>query len=91
MHWNHRVVRTVNDETLEVTLQIAEVYYTDKNKPYAYSDPFLMGDTLVELTEILDLLKDATSQPVLAYPGDFDLTVGVYQDDDEDDTPVAAV
>lgn len=92
MHWNHRVVRTVDDETLEVTLRIAEVYYnSDTDKPFSYSEPFLVGETLEELTETVDRMKAALAQPVLAYPADFDLSDKAPWDEDEDDTPVAPV
>ena len=84
MHWNHRVVRTVDDETLEIMLQIAEVYYnSDTGKPYTYCEPFLTGETLEELTETLNRMQAARLQPVLAYPGDFDLTA---RDEDEVET-----
>lgn len=82
-HWNHRVICTVDDETLELMLQIAEVYYNDKGEPYAYSEPFITGETLGELTETLNRMQAARLQPILVYPGDFSLT--------DDDTPVAPV
>ena len=101
MHWNHRVIRLVDAETLEITLMIAEVYYNDKGKPYAYGEPFLTGETLDDLTETLNRLQAARLQPVLAYPGDFDFTDDVADTDfveikvpsiaDDDDTPVAPV
>jgi len=84
MYWNHRVIRTVDSETLEITLQIAEVYYnSDTGKPYAYGEPFLGGETLEELTETLNRMQAARLQPVLAYPDDFDLT---DRDEDEVET-----
>lgn len=86
MNWNHRVVRTVDEETLELTLTLSEVFYV-KGKPYSHGEPFLVGETLGELAEIVDRLRAALEQPVLAYPADFDFS----EDPDDDDTPVAPV
>jgi hypothetical protein len=88
-YWNHRVIRTVDDETLELTLQITEVFYNDKGVPYSYGEPFLTGEDLSSLATTVDRLKAALEQPVLAYPGDFDFDAVPDFSDEDDDTPVA--
>lgn len=92
MYWNHRVIRTVDDETLELTLSLVEVFYNKQGKPYAHGEPFLTGEDIGSLTTTVDRLKAALEQPVLAYPADFDFSEDDWADSDEDDdTPVAPV
>lgn len=42
-----------------------EVYYDDKGKPYAYSEPYMCGDDLDELRLLLLRLEKALGEPVL--------------------------
>jgi hypothetical protein len=42
-----------------------EVYYDDQDRPDAYSDPFMGGDTIDEVQELLVRLSKALTQPVL--------------------------
>lgn len=88
MYWNHRVVKIV--EPAETVLMIAEVYYnSDTNRPFAYADASVIGDTLDEIHETVQRFEKASKQPILSYPEDFDLS---EQDDDEDDeVPTAPV
>lgn len=91
MYWNHRVIRTVDDETLELTLSLVEVFYNKQGKPYAHGEPFLTGEDIGSLTTTVDRLKAALEQPVLNYPGDFDMSSIDWNEDESDDTPVAPV
>lgn len=64
MHWNHRVVRVGMGEG--ACLVFAEVYYNDDTKkPYAWSDPAMVGDSLDELKELVGRLNEALNHPVL--------------------------
>jgi hypothetical protein len=42
-----------------------EVYYDDQDRPDAYSNPFMGGDTIDEMQGLLARLQKALSQPVL--------------------------
>jgi hypothetical protein len=41
-----------------------EVYYTD-DKPHSYSEPFMCGDSVDELKELLQRLEKALGEPAL--------------------------
>jgi hypothetical protein len=42
-----------------------EVYYDDQDRPDAYSNPFMGGDTIDEVQELLMRLHTALQKPVL--------------------------
>jgi len=46
-------------------LLFKEVFYDDEGKPEAYSDPFMCGDSVDELKELLKRLEKALGEPVL--------------------------
>ena len=60
--WNHRIVRTTEDG--EVIYQFAEAHYLD-GKLIAYSNPFMMSETLEGLQELHDQLGRALTHPVI--------------------------
>lgn len=66
MYWNHRIVRKKDgDETI---LMFAEVYYQNgKTKPYAYSDPFMFGDSVEDMVALAKHLLAAAMKPVLEH------------------------
>jgi hypothetical protein len=84
MKWNHRVVFIkAGDETIsEDMLTLAEVYYSDEGKPHSYSEPFVISETLDGIKELVTRFEEATKQPVLAYPEDFDLSEVEVEDED---------
>jgi hypothetical protein len=59
MPWNHRVVRMEDG-----SLQICEVYYDPSPRGYDPT-PFLKGETIDELTTVLEQMKRSLAKPVL--------------------------
>lgn len=64
MHWNHRVIR-FNTKDEGEKLMIAEVYYDEKNKPMSYGEPFMLGDNMGELKELVARLDKCLTQPII--------------------------
>jgi hypothetical protein len=58
-HWNHRVVYE------NEVFGICEVIYDKKNKPYAWSEPIVVSDTIEGLLQELTLMAGACIKPVL--------------------------
>jgi hypothetical protein len=68
MHWNHRVIDFTADYTANAgdpLFGFAEVYYNDDGTPSSYCSPFMDCDSLEELTQLVDRLAKALTQPVL--------------------------
>jgi hypothetical protein len=66
MHWNHRVINCPSENGGdEDFFTFKEVYYDEEDRPESYSDPFMCGDTIEELHELVDRLKTALDRPVL--------------------------
>lgn len=63
--WNHRVVFEANDDPDFATYRFVEVHYGKKNKPTSYGEPFMVGNTLEEMQELVDRLQKALAQPIL--------------------------
>jgi hypothetical protein len=61
-YWNHRILKEKDGE--EDLYRVVEVYYK-RNKPYAYSKPFVCGNSLEELKQVLKWMKEAIKEPVL--------------------------
>jgi len=55
---------------------LREVYYDEADRPAAHGEPFLSGETLEELSQVVGRLTDALQQPVLK-PEDFTGELGV--------------
>jgi hypothetical protein len=73
-HWNYRVVRvkyprpkSLGDDELEEGFGIREVYYNDDETIYAMSkeDMAPYGETVEELKDNLEQMKEAFNAPVL--------------------------
>ena len=64
MDWNHRVVNCPSENGGEDYFTFKEVYYHN-NEPYAYNNPFMGGDNIEELQELLMRLHTALQSPVL--------------------------
>ena len=61
MFWNHRVVRTETGE-----LMLAEVSYDSKTKkPIGYTEPFMLGDNIGDLRQIVNRLGDAINNHII--------------------------
>jgi len=65
MNWNHRVMNCPSENGGDDLLFFKEVFYDDKGKPDAYSEPFMCGDDLDELRLLLLRLEKALDKPVL--------------------------
>ncbi len=69
MSWNHRIIRFPAPPGGEPTLQICEVYYDDEydGEPPRSVDPtpFLNGESITELKELIQRLELALTKPIL--------------------------
>lgn len=73
MSWNHRVLKqtyTHPNGEKEITYSIGEVYYDEEGNLKWYSDAALFGDTIEELGEVLDRMKNALFKKVIEVDGD---------------------
>lgn len=91
MHWNHRVVKFTTkyfheeEEIVEHTYQVCEVYYNSKNEPTGHCDGSVISDTMEELQTEIERFAKALTQPVLNADTDF---TGNYFDDDDNEEEV---
>ena len=65
MNWNHRLMNCPSENGGDDYFTFKEVYYDDQDRPDAYSNPFMGGDTIDEMQGLLVRLQKALSQPVL--------------------------
>jgi hypothetical protein len=65
MNWNHRVVNCPSENGGDDYFAFKEVYYDDQDRPDAYSDPFMAGDDMDGLHELIARLNKAMTRPVL--------------------------
>jgi len=69
--WNYRVIRHVEPDWDE-TFAIHEVYYNDDGEPDGCTtEAIIAGEDLQDLDRILDMMRRALSEPILA-ESDFD-------------------
>ena len=68
MTWNHRIVKTTTEGEC---YELAEVFYDEDKKPYAYGEASIVGTTMQEISEQLSMFNSACTKPVLEYPKDF--------------------
>lgn len=91
MHWNHRVVKHTDkyfheeEEIVEHTYEVHEVYYNSKNEPTGYTDASLTSETMEGLQIELERFAKALTQPVLDADTDFKGNYFEDEDDDEDE------
>jgi hypothetical protein len=69
MHWNIRVVKYSEDE--EVILEVAEVYYNELGKPCGFHIARASGESIDELHDYTDRMKEALALPILEFDKDF--------------------
>ena len=69
MHWNIRVVKYSEDD--EVILEVAEVYYNEMGKPCGFHIARASGDSIDELHDYTDRMKEALAYPILEFSKDF--------------------
>ena len=65
MNWNHRLMNCPSENGGDDYFTFKEVYYDDQDQPNAYSDPFMGGDSIDEVQELLMRLHTALQKPVL--------------------------
>ena len=65
MNWNHRVMNCPSENGGDDFYLFKEVYYDDQDRPDSYSEPFMCGDSVDELKELLQRLEKALTLPVL--------------------------
>ena len=65
MNWNHRLMNCPSENGGDDYFTFKEVYYDDQDRPDAYSDPFMGGDSIDEVQELLMRLHTALQKPVL--------------------------
>lgn len=80
MHWNHRVVRTV-DTFGDEYFKVCEVYYNEANEPCGYCDADVGGETMELVHKELERFAQAIKNPIL---NEEDIN-GKYNDDTEED------
>ena len=80
MHWNHRVVKTV-DTFGEDYYEVCEVYYNEKDEPCGYCDAHVGGDNLEEIKVQIERFTRALEHPIL----NADEIKGEFHDDTEED------
>jgi hypothetical protein len=70
MHWNIRVVKYSEDD--EVILEVAEVYYNEIGKPCGFHIARASGESIDELHDYTDRMKEALAYPILEFSKDFE-------------------
>lgn len=69
MHWNIRVVKYSEDD--ETILEVAEVYYNEIGKPCGFCVARASGESIDELHDYTDKMKEALAYPILEFNKDF--------------------
>jgi len=86
MHWNHRVVKFTTkyfheeEEIVEDTYQVCEVYYNSKDEPTGHCEATLSSETIEGLQTELARFAKALTHPVLNDATDF---TGDYLNEEE--------
>lgn len=65
MTWNIRVVKYLYDT--EPCLQLAEVFYNEHGKPYGWCPANASGETIDELHDYIDRMKEALAYPIVEF------------------------
>jgi hypothetical protein len=69
MKWNIRVVKYSEDD--EIILEVAEVYYNELGKPCGFHIARASGESIDELHDYTDRMKEALAYPILEFKKDF--------------------
>jgi|APCry1669188910_1035180.scaffolds.fasta_scaffold120116_2 hypothetical protein len=69
MHWNIRVVKYSEDD--ETILEVAEVFYNQIGKPCGFHLARASGESIDELHQYTDWMKEALALPILEFNKDF--------------------
>jgi len=70
MNWNHRLVDMTDENGGDPLIAFCEVFYDDNGKPTGYTEPFMSGENMDEINNLIERLKEATKHPILK-PEDF--------------------
>ena len=71
MNWNHRLMNCPSENGGEDYFTFKEIFYDDQDRPDGYSNPFMGGDDIDEVRELVVRLSVALSLPVL-HENDFE-------------------
>jgi len=69
MYWNIRLVKYSDDK--EIILEVAEVFYNSQCKPCGFHLARASGESINELHEYTDRMKEALALPILEFDKDF--------------------
>lgn len=69
MTWNHRIVKTENEDG--ELFELAEVFYDSVNLPYAYGNANIIAENMSGIQLQLKMFNSAMEKRVLNYPEDF--------------------
>jgi hypothetical protein len=69
MIWNIRVVKHIDEG--ETILQLAEVFYNEVGKPCGWVSVNSFGESIDELHQYTDWMKEALAYPILEFDNDF--------------------
>ena len=69
MSWNIRVVKYSEDE--ETILEVSEVYYNELGKPCGFHIARASGESIDELHDYTDKMKEALALPIIEFSKDF--------------------
>jgi len=69
MSWNHRIVKTENEDG--DFYELAEVFYDSTNLPYAYGEASIIAENMSGIHLQLKMFNTALEKRVLNYPEDF--------------------
>jgi len=67
--WNYRLVKEISE--YEDYISICEIYYDEQKRPALYCHATLGGDSVDEVKEVHNMVKEAFKAPVLTFPTDF--------------------
>ena len=69
--WNYRIVDMACDDE-EPIYEIREVYYNSHNQPFAHGSAGVVGESMGEMKEAIELMELAFTKPVLLSTCDFE-------------------
>ena len=65
MYWNYRIVNTKSENGGEDWYCLQEVYYDERDKPYAYCAPCTGSEDMESLRDVWHMINEAITLPPL--------------------------